>query len=102
MTVFSRVKHSENAAKAGLELRETELVIFGNPKIGTLLMQCQQSVAIDLPQKALIWKDAGAKTWISYNDPRYLKKRHAIDDCQEVILKIGKALAGITKSAATK
>ena len=65
-------------------------------------MKCQQSVAIDLPQKALIWEDDKAKVWISYNDPRYLEKRHNISGCEEVILKIEKALASIAKSASTK
>lgn len=102
MTIFNRVKHSEAAKKVGMELRETELIIFGNPKVGTPLMKCQQSVAIDLPQKALIWKDSEGKTWISYNNPRYLKKRHNISNCEEVISKIEKALAGIAKTASTK
>ena len=101
MTIFRRIKHSESANKVGIELRETELIIFGNPKVGSPLMKCQQSVAIDLPQKALIWEDDKAKVWISYNDPKYLKKRHNISGCEEVISKIEKALAGITKSAST-
>ena len=100
MTIFNRIKHSEGAANVGIELRKTELIIFGNPKVGSPLMKCQQSVAIDLPQKALIWEDADAKVWISYNDPVYLKKRHNIAGCKEVISKIKKALSGITKSAA--
>lgn len=102
MTIFRRVKHSEAAGKIGVDLRETELVIFGNPKVGSPLMKCRQSVAIDLPQKALIWEDEESRTWISYNDPRYLEKRHAIDGCEAVIAKIEKALAGITRAAATK
>ena len=102
MTIFKRIKHSEDAGKVGIELRETELIIFGNPKVGSPLMKCQQSVAIDLPQKALIWEDDKAKVWISYNDPRYLEKRHNITGCEEVISKIEKALAGIAKSASTK
>ncbi len=102
MTVFDRIKHSESAGKVGIELRDTELIIFGNPKVGSPLMKCQQSVAIDLPQKALIWQDDKAHVWISYNDPRYLEKRHSIVGCEEVITKIQKALAGIAKSAATK
>jgi uncharacterized protein (DUF302 family) len=101
MTIFNRIKHSEGAGKVGIALRDTELIIFGNPKVGSPLMKCQQSVAIDLPQKALIWKDDKAKVWISYNDPRYLKKRHNITGCGEVISKIEKALAGIAKSAST-
>jgi uncharacterized protein (DUF302 family) len=100
MTIFNRIKHSDAAAKVGIELRKTELILFGNPKVGSPLMKCQQSVAIDLPQKALIWEDDNAKVWISYNDPRYLEKRHNIAGCEEVIAKIEKALAGITKSAA--
>ena len=102
MTIFKRIKHSEGAGKVGIELRETELIIFGNPKVGSPLMKCQQSVAIDLPQKALIWEDDKAKVWISYNDPGYLAKRHNISGCEEVISKIEKALAGIAKAAATK
>jgi len=102
MTVFNRVKHSDAAKNVGVELRETELIIFGNPKIGSALMKCQQRVAIDLPQKALIWKDSEGNVLISYNNPRYLEKRHNISNCEEVIAKIEKALAGITKAAATK
>jgi uncharacterized protein (DUF302 family) len=102
MTLFNRVKHSEAANKAGVELRETELIVFGNPQVGSPLMQCQQSVAIDLPQKALIWKNSEGTTFISYNDPRYLEKRHTITNCEEVIAKIEKALAGIAQAAATQ
>jgi uncharacterized protein (DUF302 family) len=102
MTIFYRIKHSEAAAGVGIELRDTELIVFGNPKVGSPLMKCQQSVAIDLPQKALIWEDEEAKVWISYNDPEYLQKRHNISGCEEVISKIEKALAGIAESATTR
>ena len=102
MTIFNRIKHSEGAGKVGIELRDTELIIFGNPKVGSPLMKCQQNAAIDLPQKVLIWEDDKAKVWISYNDPRYLVKRHNITGCEEVIEKIEKALAGIAKLASMK
>jgi len=102
ITIFNRIKHSEGASKIGIELRDTELIIFGNPKLGSPLMKYQQSVAIDLPQKVLIWEDDNAKVWISYNDPRFLEKRHNITGCEEVILKIEKALAGIAKAASTE
>jgi uncharacterized protein (DUF302 family) len=102
MTVFTRISHSDGAAKVGIDLRDTELIIFGNPKVGSPLMNCQQSVAIDLPQKALIWKDENSAVWISYNDPEYLKKRHNISGCDEVLSKIGKALSGITKAASAE
>lgn len=102
MTVFNRIGHSEAARHVGIDLRDTELIIFGNPKVGSPLMKCQQSVAIDLPQKALVWEDDGAKVFISYNNPRYLVERHHIADCEALISKIEKALSGIAKSAATK
>lgn len=100
MTIFIRIKHSEGAQKVGVRLNPTELVVFGNPKVGAPLMQCQQTVAIDLPQKALIWRDDAGKVWISYNDPRYLEGRHNISGCEEILLKIEKALAGISAAAA--
>jgi uncharacterized protein (DUF302 family) len=100
MTVFNRIKHSEAAAKVGIELRDTELIIFGNPKVGSPLMKCQQSIAIDLPQKALIWENEQNEVWISYNSPGYLEKRHVVAGCQDVIVKVEKALAGISKAAA--
>jgi len=102
MTIFNQINHSDAAQKVGVELRETQLIIFGNPKVGSPLMQCQQNVAIDLPQKAIIWEDDKSKVWISYNDPRYLGKRHNIIGCDEVITKVEKALSGITKAAAMK
>ena len=102
MTVFNRIKHSQSANSVGIELRNTELIIFGNPKVGSPLIKCQQSVAIDLPQKALIWEDDQNNVWISYNDPRYLAKRHNIVGCEEVLSKIERALAGIAKSASMK
>ena len=85
MTIFNQINHSDAAQKVGVELRKTQLIIFGNPKVGSPLMQCQQSVAIDLPQKAIIWEDDQSKVWISYNDPRYLGKRHNINGCDKVI-----------------
>lgn len=98
MTIFKRVLHSEGAAKVGLEIRDTELLIFGNPKIGTLLMQCQQSAALDLPMKALAYKDKSGQVWLAYNDPQYIADRHHIKDCK-VIGKMTKALANFTKAA---
>lgn len=99
MTIMARVNHSAGAEKAGLELPPTELLIFGNPKIGTPLMQCQRSVAIDLPQKALAWEDAEGQVWLSYNDPAYLNQRHGLDTCAEVLQKVSGALANFTKAA---
>ncbi|UCF92276.1 MAG: DUF302 domain-containing protein [Desulfobacterales bacterium] len=99
MTVFVRINHAEGAQKVGKDLRPTELVIFGNPKVGAPLMQCGQTVAIDLPQKALIWEDDGGQVWLSYNDPAYLARRHGITDCKEVVAAIAKALDNFARAA---
>ena len=101
MTVFARINHSESASKVGEKLRPTELVIFGNPKVGTPLMQCGQTVAIDLPQKSLIWEDEKGQVWLSYNDPSYIAKRHNIVNCDQVLTKITKALSNFAKAATT-
>ncbi|PLY03494.1 MAG: hypothetical protein C0623_01385 [Desulfuromonas sp.] len=100
MTVFNRINHSAGAAKVGVELRPTELIIFGNPKVGSRLMKCAQGTAIDLPQKALIREDADGNTFISYNNPAYIRKRHSISGCDEVLQKITNALANFSKAAA--
>jgi uncharacterized protein (DUF302 family) len=99
MTVFIRINHAAGAQKVGKKLRPTELIIFGNPKVGTPLMQCSQSTAIDLPQKALAWEDSEGTVWLSYNDPNYLVERHGITGCAEVIKKIEKALSNFAKAA---
>jgi len=102
MTIFNRIKHSDSARMVDLELRETELIIFGNPKVGSPLMKCQQSIAIDLPQKALIWEDENQVVWISYNDPQYLVKRHNLEGCTKILAKIKGVLDKLTKKAAAK
>jgi len=78
ITVFAVIDQSEEAEKVGLTLRPTQLIIFGDPKTGTPLMNASPSLAIDLPLKALIWEDAGGKVQVSYNSPKYLQHRHAL------------------------
>lgn len=99
MTVFARINHAAGAEKAGIDLPATELVIFGNPKVGSPLMKCDRSVGIDLPQKALVWEDENGQVWLSYNDPQYLAGRHDLSGCMEVIKKVENALAGFAKVA---
>jgi len=99
MTIFKRVNHTTGAAKVGLELRPTELLIFGNPKVGTPLMLCSQTAALDLPQKALAYKDENGQTWLAYNDPAYMAKRHNIQGCEKPIQKVTNALANFAKAA---
>jgi uncharacterized protein (DUF302 family) len=80
LTILARIDHSGDAAKAGLKMQPTQLLIFGNPKSGTPLMIASPSIAIDLPLKALVWQDENENVWLSYNNPGYLKERHAIPD----------------------
>lgn len=101
-TVFARIDHQKNAAGVNLTLRPTEVIIFGNPNIGTQLMQCNQLVAIDLPQKVLVSEDADNKVWLSYNNPQYIKQRHSITGCDEVINKISGALNTLSIAATSK
>jgi uncharacterized protein (DUF302 family) len=80
VTVFALVDHSGEAEKAGMHMRPTKLVIFGNPKGGTPLMLAAPSIAIDLPLKILVWEDGQGKVWVSYNSPKYLQQRHGVPD----------------------
>jgi uncharacterized protein (DUF302 family)/uncharacterized membrane protein YidH (DUF202 family) len=78
VTLFALVDHSGEAEKAGMKMRPTKLLIFGNPKGGTPIMQAAPSAAMDLPLKILVWEDAQGKVWVSYNSPAYLQQRHGI------------------------
>jgi len=80
ITMFALVDHSGEAAKAGLTMRPTKLAIFGNPKGGTPLIVAEPTSALDLPLKILVWEDAEAQVWVSYNDPAYLQARHGFPD----------------------
>ena len=101
LKLFIRVNHAEGAKGADLELAPTEVLIFGNPKVGTPLMQCNRTAAIDLPQKALIWEDDDGQVWITYNDPQYLGERHGITEaCAATLAKVGNALSGVANAAA--
>lgn len=80
LLVFARIDFTADADRAGLSMRPTQLLIFGNPKAGTPLMIASPRVAIDLPLKALAWEDPEGKVWLSYNQPEYLKERHGLPD----------------------
>ena len=75
------------------------MLIFGNPKVGTPLMQCSPSIAIDLPQKALIWQDKRGQVWLAYNDPKFLALRHDVSGCDEVLAKVATALGNFAAAA---
>ena len=100
MEVFARIDHAAGAAEAGLNLRPTELVIFGNALGGTPLMQSAQTIGIDLPLKALVWEDAAGKTWISYNEPKWIVQRHDVANAQPIVTKMADLLSAISTAAA--
>ena len=102
LTVFARVDHAAGAAEVGLPLRPIELLVFGNAKGGTPLMQSVQTIGIDLPLKALVWQDGSGATWLSYNDPRYLAKRHGLGrEVEAAVNAMAAALDALAKVVAT-
>lgn len=98
MKVFARIDHAAGAASIGQPLRPTELIIFGNPKGGTPLMQCAQSAGIDLPLKAMVWQDPDGQTWLGYNDPVWIASRHGAGECP-VVPNMAKALSAFSSAA---
>jgi uncharacterized protein (DUF302 family) len=100
LKVFARIDHAAGAAEVGLTLRPTELIIFGNARAGTPLMQSVQTVGIDLPLKVLVWEDAAGKTWLSYNEPSWIARRHGVRNAEQVVGKMGAALSAMTRKAA--
>jgi uncharacterized protein (DUF302 family) len=102
MTVFARIDHAAGATAAGLTLRPTEVLIFGNAKGGTPLMNSVQTIGLDLPLKALVWQDASGNTWLSYNDPAWLAKRHGIGaETEPAVNNMTAALNAVAKAATT-
>ena len=103
MAILARIDHASAAAKLGMELRPTELLLFGNPRAGTPLMQAAQTIGIDLPLKALVWQDEAGQCWLAYNDPTWLAKRHGANAGMDRILgAMTDALAAVAKEATTR
>src|SRR5262249_48483702 len=102
LTIFSRIDHAAGAAEVGLSFRPTAVVIFGNAKAGTPFMQSNQTTGIDLPLKALVWQDESGKTWLSYNDPTWLAKRHGLgSEVQATVSAMAAALNAVVTTAVT-
>ena len=99
MTIFARVDHAAGARSVGMELPPTELIIFGNPNVGTQLMKCKRTVGIDLPQKALIYKHSSGYVLLAYNQPSYLDLRHRLKKCRNVLNNVSNALASFALAA---
>jgi uncharacterized protein (DUF302 family) len=95
LVLVAKIDHAANAKSAKLELRPTRLFIFGNAKTGTPLMQCNQSIGIDLPMKALVWQDAQGQVWFGYNNPQYLKDRHRLTQCDREINAASQAMKAL-------
>jgi len=99
LTIFSRIDHAAGAADAGMTLPPMELIIFGTAKVGTPLMQCDPTVGIDLPLKALIWRDENGRAVLGYNSTAALAARYELGDCAPVLAKIDTALAALATEA---
>lgn len=94
--VFVRIDHAAGASSVGQALPPAELLVFGNPKVGSALMSSEITVGLDLPVKVLVWEDEEGRVWLAYNDPRYLAKRHGINDRPEVVERMSEALLKLT------
>jgi len=99
VNIVARIDHAAAAEKAGMTLRPTEVLMFGNPKAGTPMMLCEQSIGIDLPQKALAWQDEKGDVWLAYNDQKYLAQRHGAKGCDAPVTANSEALAAFVKVA---
>ena len=103
LNIIAKIDHAQNAESVGKKLRPTQVFIFGNPRVGTPLMQCNQTVGIDLPQKALIWEDKQGKVWFAYNSPEYLSARHQLKGCeaeaQQALQTVGNVLNVLAQEA---
>ncbi len=102
ITIVTRWSHDAGAKKAGIDLRPTELLIFGNPKLGSHMFTSNQTAGIDLPMKALVWQDEKGQVWLAYNDPQYIADRHGIKDRAETVKKMTGALKKLTDKATKK
>ena len=100
ITPVARIDHAAAAKASGLELKPIEVLLFGNPKLGTPLMQANPHIAIDLPMRGLAWEDGNGKVWIGYTTPEALKTRYKIDGLDDVLKKMAAALEAFTSAAA--
>ena len=100
LNVMLELDHQANAQKKGLALNPSKLIVFGNPNLGTPLMQSAQTLGLDLPQKVLVHENGSGVVHLSYNDPEYLKNRHGISETDDILSKVALALDKITTVAA--
>lgn len=98
--VFGIIDHSENATGAGLSLSPTKLLVFGNPKVGTALMEKNRLIGLDLPMKLLVWEDKSSVVWISYTTPDFLQQRHDLNEQRALFAKMRSVMQDISREAA--
>jgi len=101
VTIFARIDHAQGAAEVGMSLPPTEVLIFGNPKAGTPLMQENPAIGIDLPLKMVAWQDATGKSWVAYNDPAWLAQRHGVKGLAAGVAAMAALLEELARHAAT-
>ena len=99
LTVFNTINHTKGAKGVGMDLRPTTLIIFGNPKMGTKLMQCDQRMGLMLPMKILVWKNKKGKVMLGYTDPMHFKEKFQLKDCNGILTKMKGALNKLTNVA---
>jgi uncharacterized protein (DUF302 family) len=99
-SVIATVDHAAGAAKVGGKLRPTVLVIFGNPKLGTPILQCAQTAGIDLPVRALVWEDDRGDVWLGYDDPAHIADRHGAKGCDEAVNNMATKLGALFRKVA--
>jgi uncharacterized protein (DUF302 family) len=99
IAVAARIDHAAAAQKIGQSLKPTQLLVFGNPKLGTPLMQSNRRIGLDLPMKVLAWEDDGGQVWVAYVKPEALKSDHAVGGHDEIFREMAKALDGLTDEA---
>jgi uncharacterized protein (DUF302 family) len=97
--VFAHIDHAAGARQVGLPLRPTQVLIFGNPKAGTPLMQSQQTIGLDLPLRVLVWEDGAGQVWLTYRRPEYLAQRHHVAGHDEAVKALDTGLAALARAA---
>ncbi|MDH5367984.1 MAG: DUF302 domain-containing protein [Cyclobacteriaceae bacterium] len=102
LTIFSEFSHHKSAQEVGYELSFNHVIVFGNPKIGTKLMQCDQKIGLELPLKVLVYTNKKGNTFISYTKPQFYNENYRLGKCKKVLNNIGKMLKQLTQEAANK
>jgi uncharacterized protein (DUF302 family) len=97
--LFAHIDHAAEAHKAGLRLRPTQVLIFGNPQAGTLLMQSRQTIGLDLPLRALVWEEEAGKVWLTYHPPKSLARLHQVLDRDDAVTSLQAGLAALARAA---